>query len=273
MKLNEYKTFDQCQVIYGIQNIITGKWYIGSCDNLYLRIRRHYYYLKHNTHHSKKLQNAWNKYGEDNFTVEILEKTNIERDQLLKLEETYITKYNSFEDGYNMIDKCFNYIHYKLTDQQKQKFANSRKKQVVAIDRFTGKIIKQFDSVISAAQYFNEQSTNISSVCKHKLRYVKDTVFVYLNEYDENKDYKVLNHHYKGIKFSEEHKRKMRENSKNSLLTYKFSENGELIQTYFSMAEAERQNGFSKEYLKSNLDKLMNGFIYTHNKNYKKDIV
>ena len=72
MKLSAWRKCEQIPVIYGIYNLATDKWYVGSCHNLKDRLHRHYYYLSHNNHHSTKLQRAWNKYGEDVFGAIIL---------------------------------------------------------------------------------------------------------------------------------------------------------------------------------------------------------
>lgn len=53
--------------IYKIQNTENGKRYIGSAVNFARRFRRHRAELRSGTHHSRKLQNAWNKYGAGAF--------------------------------------------------------------------------------------------------------------------------------------------------------------------------------------------------------------
>ena len=72
--------------IYAIRNLINGKMYIGSASNLSNRQRTHYKELCANKHCNRKLQNAWNKYGKDAFSFEILEhikciKNLLEREQ------------------------------------------------------------------------------------------------------------------------------------------------------------------------------------------------
>jgi group I intron endonuclease len=52
---------------YHILNLVNKKLYIGSTNNLYKRMYEHYRNLIQNKHPNKHLQNAWNKYGEDNF--------------------------------------------------------------------------------------------------------------------------------------------------------------------------------------------------------------
>jgi len=65
--------------IYKIVNIVNGKIYIGSALNIYNRIFgsssiSHLKALKNNNHINKKLQNSFNKYGEDSFEFFIVEK-------------------------------------------------------------------------------------------------------------------------------------------------------------------------------------------------------
>lgn len=54
-------------VEYIITNLENGNRYIGSSIDLYERLKRHFYELNNNCHSNPHLQNAWNKYHEDNF--------------------------------------------------------------------------------------------------------------------------------------------------------------------------------------------------------------
>jgi group I intron endonuclease len=85
--------------IYRIVNMVNGKSYIGKALSIYSRWQVHKYHLRKNTHHSRKLQNAWNKYGEHNFRLEIVLECN--QDSLLASEEHAITSYDSYHSGYN----------------------------------------------------------------------------------------------------------------------------------------------------------------------------
>ena len=53
--------------IYSITNLTNGKRYIGKSLSIHSRWSQHRRDLKKGIHHSGFLQNAWNKYGEDNF--------------------------------------------------------------------------------------------------------------------------------------------------------------------------------------------------------------
>jgi len=59
--------------IYKITCTANKKIYIGSAVNLYLRKHVHFSELRYNKHCNPHLQNAWNKYGEQSFTFEVLE--------------------------------------------------------------------------------------------------------------------------------------------------------------------------------------------------------
>lgn len=91
------------KAIYSIQNLINGKIYIGQTSDLDIRWNRHKNQLRKNKHINKHLQNAWNKYGEENFKFDIIKKCSDE-DNLNKLEQYYIKEYNSNNTkfGYNL---------------------------------------------------------------------------------------------------------------------------------------------------------------------------
>lgn len=87
--------------IYRIINKKNGKCYVGQTIDIQRRYRTHFNKLKNNTHINKKLQNAYNKYGREDFdfTFEIFETT---EEGLNQLEIETIAKYDSFNNGYNL---------------------------------------------------------------------------------------------------------------------------------------------------------------------------
>lgn len=141
--------------IYQIRNLIDNKVYIGSSLNLYKRIYYHIYKLNRNKHNNKHLQNAWNKYGEENFVFEILEFV-VSNNELLKKKEThYIQKFNVCDKsiGYNLsTDACRNIICDESKQKIKQKAMGNKNwlgrhhteetKQKMS-KWHTGKIVKQ----------------------------------------------------------------------------------------------------------------------------------
>lgn len=59
--------------IYAVTHTASGRCYIGSSNNRKSRWYQHRYWLRHNGHHCKALQRAWNRYGEAAFRFEVLE--------------------------------------------------------------------------------------------------------------------------------------------------------------------------------------------------------
>ena len=75
--------------IYQIKNLQNGRVYVGSSVNLKKRWKEHRNDLKKGSHHSQKLQNAWNKYGEESFEFSILEAV-FDKTKLLEQEQHWI---------------------------------------------------------------------------------------------------------------------------------------------------------------------------------------
>jgi len=74
--------------IYEIVNVINGKRYLGSSENIEYRWRKHRSKLKSGTHCNTILQNAYNKYGVENFKYNIV--LEIEIESLLTKEQWYL---------------------------------------------------------------------------------------------------------------------------------------------------------------------------------------
>jgi group I intron endonuclease len=88
--------------IYGIRNIVNGKWYVGQSTNVNIRKIIHFSCLKHGCHHNGYLQNSFLKHGKNNFEFRILEET---PENMLDVREgAWIIYYKSNQKqfGYNM---------------------------------------------------------------------------------------------------------------------------------------------------------------------------
>ena len=98
--------------VYKITNHSNKRIYIGETLDIDRRWQEHLNELRNKTHHSIKLQNDYNIYGEDVFTLEIIKDLNnyIHLNHntikllLIIYESEYINKYKSIEYGYNYED-------------------------------------------------------------------------------------------------------------------------------------------------------------------------
>lgn len=89
--------------IYRITNKVTGQHYIGQTIDINRRKRKHFRTLRNNEHDNPKLQASWNKYGEENFEFESWEFKIKSVEELNELECRYIDKYNSLDEGFNLV--------------------------------------------------------------------------------------------------------------------------------------------------------------------------
>jgi len=86
--------------VYCIYNAQTNKKYIGSSENVTHRLVSHFRDLKQNKHCNRKLQNAWNKYGQNVWRIIIVEI--VDTCLLLDREQYWIDYYKVFRNGYNL---------------------------------------------------------------------------------------------------------------------------------------------------------------------------
>jgi len=111
--------------IYSIVNVINNKVYIGSTKSLYKRLIHHRHRLRNNSHSNKHLQNAWNKYGEDNFDINVLEYCENTSD-LYKREEFFCKQYDNLYNIKTIEKASFGYKRI-LTDDTKNKISKALK--------------------------------------------------------------------------------------------------------------------------------------------------
>jgi group I intron endonuclease len=77
--------------VYVIRHLESGKVYVGSARNPRMRCTEHVRALHKGVHHSRHLQNAWNKYGESAFVFEVIEPVLFVED-LLSREQYWMDK-------------------------------------------------------------------------------------------------------------------------------------------------------------------------------------
>lgn len=88
--------------IYCIQNIITGKRYIGSSVDVKRRLSEHRSDLRCGVHANPYLQSSFSCHGESEFIFSLVEK--VDKPDLASREKYWIDYYNAYisDDGYNV---------------------------------------------------------------------------------------------------------------------------------------------------------------------------
>jgi len=115
--------------IYKIECLINKRIYVGQSIDVNRRWNEHRAELRVNIHPNKRLQNAWNKYGETEFNFQLIEECT--KGLLNSREEFYMKHLNSLsrETGFNLTEKansCLGYKHSEETKQNMSKSASSR---------------------------------------------------------------------------------------------------------------------------------------------------
>lgn len=122
--------------IYYILNTLNGKFYIGSTSwignfpsRMGFRHRWgcHINDLKANRHESRHLQNAWNKYGEENFDFCIAEF--VEPERCIEVEQMYLDLFpkGDREDVYNICFIAGSSLGCKRSEESRRKMSEAKK--------------------------------------------------------------------------------------------------------------------------------------------------
>lgn len=145
--------------VYKITNLINNKLYIGITKREpQIRFREHF------SHKNELLYKAKEKYGKENFSLEIIEKDIHENDIDIK-ERYYIKLYNSLTpNGYNL--SIGGMSHKSVSDEGKQKLKecnlgiNNPKcnKNILMIDKNTNEILNKFGSAREAARFLGNEN-------------------------------------------------------------------------------------------------------------------
>lgn len=109
--------------IYKIESLIKPeRIYIGSASNMINRWRCHLSSLVRNKHHSRKLQNHYNKYGKEDLKFILIEICN--EDELIKKEQYFIDSYKPY---FNICLLAGRTSGVKRTEQTRIKISKSKK--------------------------------------------------------------------------------------------------------------------------------------------------
>lgn len=109
--------------VYEIRNLVSGKVYVGSAVDLYMRKAVHLSNLRNNKNlPNKYLQNAWNKYGEENFEFNILFLCACQ--DVTATEQRFLDIKQPFpwmRKGYNLNPMAANSLGHRHTEETKLK--------------------------------------------------------------------------------------------------------------------------------------------------------
>lgn len=179
--------------VYSITNKLNKKIYIGSTVNLFTRLKQHLDELRHNKHGNPYLQNAFNKYGEENFEFGILEFNNEinlilqtpHKINLVRYREQYylntILRADEYKNkvsnyfrlvGYNIRPDAFSPVGQKISRSGSNKIKNSilnKKKNCKTIYMFDvfGNYVDKFNSGKEAAKKLNYIQTKINRAARN----------------------------------------------------------------------------------------------------------
>lgn len=109
--------------IYMILCRLSGGFYIGStAKGFESRWSVHRNYLRAGNHHSRYLQHAWNKYGEETFSFLVLEV--VAPEKCLSTEQGWL---DDLRPRYNMRPNATSNLGFKHSDDTKRKWSETRR--------------------------------------------------------------------------------------------------------------------------------------------------
>lgn len=177
--------------IYYITNLANNKCYVGSSYDLAFRKKIHFYLLRKGKHSNTHLQYAFNKYGEINFTFDVVEE--VPRDQLIEVENQYLTLAKALPFFYYNIcyyadsamrGKKFSKEHrQKLSESQKGKKHSEESKLKMRLVKTGKKCSDETRNKMSMAQ----------SGCKHPNYGKKRDIKIVEKSAEAKKDPKIYN--------------------------------------------------------------------------------
>lgn len=194
---------DNISGIYMITNIINNKKYIGQAINLKKRIRKHIQLSKSQLYDAP-IYRAINKYGIDNFSIEILFETSDKDYSVVKRildekEKYYIREYNTYGEYNQTLGGDAGILGYKFNKNQidKVKIKNSLSakdgKYMIYIFDIINKSYYTFVNSVVAANYLNLNNVSLRGATRYKKAYLNKYLVAYSKEKltDKINNYKI----------------------------------------------------------------------------------
>lgn len=256
--------------IYKIQNNINQKNYVGQSRNIEMRWKQHIYNAE--TGSQYPIHCALRKYGVENFSFSILEEC--EASELNNKEIEWISKLNSFEEGYNCTRGGDGYLKIdyerilslwnegkgakeisKITgirdshltlilhsfDIPKKEIRERSKiymRKPVEQYNFSGKLIATYSCAEEAGKMTDINIKNIQCVCQRQPEYKSAGGFLWKYTDDDISIESLINR--KNTLENPQQKR-----------VYQYSPSGELLGEYCSTGEAARKTNINQQNISS----------------------
>ena len=237
-----------------IKNNINNKSYIGQSINIENRWTHHKSELNNNRHINDYFQNAWNKYGEDNFSFIVIEEC--KESELNEKEIYYINKYNSMNNGYNLCEGGNGIRGYRHTKEEIEKMRMIQNpKTVLQIDSQLN-IVNKWHGTSHISKELGYSKRNIDLCCK--MEYGHKTAYGYYWFYEEDYINDKINWDYylSEQKIIYDGKKVVQKDL-----------NGNIISTFISIMDAHRKtkiNRQSIQYCLQGKQKYAKGFIFEY---------
>lgn len=122
---------DCSSVIYAIRLVGTERLYIGSAVRFYYRVAGHRSKLRKQTHANQKLQNAWNKYGEDALEFIVVQRVDDKHD-LIFWEQFWIDK---LKPSFNISPVAGSSLGRKMSPEAIEKTRQHNKGRVISLEQ------------------------------------------------------------------------------------------------------------------------------------------
>ena len=115
----------QTSGVYLIKCVTNDHFYIGQSLNCYKRWHQHLYKLKRNEHGNDRLQKVFNKYGEINLEIRMIQACDGE--WLDRIESLWLDKYFSNPNCMNLSNSARNKNGSNITEQTRERMSLARK--------------------------------------------------------------------------------------------------------------------------------------------------
>lgn len=180
---------DHSSGIYAIVNIVNCKMYIGYTKDFASRWWGHKSDLRNNKNKNSHLQGAWNKYGENNFLFEIIEKC--DKTKLIEKEHYWATVLRTHDNEYGYNLKPTNVVGnpgHSPETIEKIRRGNSKPNPKLArsIIQFSinGEYIKEWESITTACIALKLHTSPVINACKGTKFSSGGFVWRYKNDYN-----------------------------------------------------------------------------------------